>query len=262
MVERAVPGSLEWDDLHADHLARYFYATRFVEGKRVLDAGTGPGYGAAILKSAGAKHVQAVDIDRGTIDRAREDYPLAHLEFIVDDCEELSKVQGPVDVVCSFENIEHLRNPDEFLKASARLLSPAGVLLCSSPDREATDGDWVDGKPSNPFHVMEWHHDEFYKMLSPYFGEVEVLSQVVSLSYVLRKQAVHNLTEHLSYLWSNPFRRFARAMGKVLGRTRRWPSIGELGVPAVEDYAIVPAAVALAVGQPWCHYAICQRPRK
>lgn len=262
MVERATPGCPEWDHLHADHLARYFYATKFVEGRCVLDAGTGPGYGAAILKSAGALRVQAVDIDRDTINRARENYPLADLEFIVDDCEQLSNINEPVDLVCSFENIEHLRNPDKFLEASVRLLSPAGVLLCSSPDREATYSDWVDGKPSNPYHITEWYRDDFYKLLSPYFGEVEVMSQVVSLSFVLRQQAVQNLTEHLSYLWSDPFLRVARAMGKVFGRAPRWPSIRELGVPSVEDYPIVSAAVAAAVGQTWCHYAICKRPMK
>ena len=137
--ERTAPDRPEWDHLHADRLARYYCATRFAEGRYVLDAGTGPGYGAAILKSAGAKRVQAVDIDRGTIDRAREDYPLADLEFIVDDCEQLSKVGHPVDVICSFENIEHLQNPENFLDASTRLLGEGGVLLCSSPDRDWTD---------------------------------------------------------------------------------------------------------------------------
>jgi len=65
--ERPDPGGNEWEDHHADHLSRYLYAAPLVAGRRVLDAGTGPGYGAALLKDAGASHVQAVDIDPATI---------------------------------------------------------------------------------------------------------------------------------------------------------------------------------------------------
>src|SRR5712664_2533427 len=60
-----------WGDHHADCLSRYLYALPFVESRTVLDAGTGPGYGAVLLKDAGASHVQAVDIDAATIEKAK-----------------------------------------------------------------------------------------------------------------------------------------------------------------------------------------------
>ena len=45
-----------------EHAARYIFALRFVEKKRVLDIACGTGYGIAILKST-AKHVTGVDVD-------------------------------------------------------------------------------------------------------------------------------------------------------------------------------------------------------
>ena len=109
--ERPALDSETWPWSHAEHLARYLYATSFVNGRRVVDAGTASGYGAATLKQAGALSVQAVDMDEASIREARRRYQVEGLAFILDDCETLSEIQGPIDVICSFENIEHLHHP-------------------------------------------------------------------------------------------------------------------------------------------------------
>ena len=49
-VERAVPGEAIWGELSAPHLARYLAAAEYAKGRRVLDAGSGAGYGASMLK--------------------------------------------------------------------------------------------------------------------------------------------------------------------------------------------------------------------
>src|SRR3954463_16823519 len=113
-LERFIPGTSVWWDGHGDHLARYLHALEFTRKGRVLDAGTGPGYGAALIQSAGARGVQAVDIDAETIEQARVTYRVDGLSFMVDDCEKLEMVSGPFDVICSFENIEHLVHPENF----------------------------------------------------------------------------------------------------------------------------------------------------
>lgn len=46
-VERAEPGTPQWAELAAPHLARYLFAAERVAGRRVLDLGSGAGYGAA-----------------------------------------------------------------------------------------------------------------------------------------------------------------------------------------------------------------------
>src|SRR5262245_41812089 len=119
MVERAAPGEFEWKKLSAPHLARYLAAAELAPGCRVLDAGSGAGYGSALLKQAGAISVQGVDIDADTVRRAREQFSEPGVEFLVDDCELLENVAGPFDLVCCFEVIEHLQRPDHFLRRAS-----------------------------------------------------------------------------------------------------------------------------------------------
>jgi predicted nicotinamide N-methyase len=51
------------DDCYYAHLSLYHFALPFVQGKTVLDAGSGGGYGAAYLAEHGASSVIAVDVD-------------------------------------------------------------------------------------------------------------------------------------------------------------------------------------------------------
>ena len=261
-MERPAIGSVGWGFSHAEHTARYLYAAGFIRNRRVLDAGTGPGYGAAILKDAGASWVQAVDIDDVSIEQARVRYPLPGLEFLADDCETLGTARGPFDVICSFENIEHLRHPERFLESAARLLADDGVLLCSTPDRDASYAQWVDGKPSNPYHINEWYADEFRQLLSARFESVDLLAQVESLGSVTRKQAVENLSAHLEYLWGNPLARWLRGANRLLGRPSSWPDVRALASTSPGDFPIVSRVLAADFGQPFCHFAVCRSPKR
>jgi len=132
--ERPDLDSVAWAQF-ADHVARYVFAGSYVQGKRVLDAGTGPGYGAAILKYAGAAEVVAVDIDSESIEYAKCRFGGEGVDYMTDDCEAFENARGPFDVICSFENIEHLPNPEKFMAESARMLKPDGMLIISTPER-------------------------------------------------------------------------------------------------------------------------------
>src|SRR4051794_10831843 len=121
-AERCQPSSGDWWRVSADHLARYQFAVSYAAGKCVLDAGTGFGYGAALLAAQGAYRVTGVDLDPGVIAAAQESYRLPNLAFHVDDCERLDNIRAPINLVVNFENIEHLKDPSAFLKAVVRLL--------------------------------------------------------------------------------------------------------------------------------------------
>ena len=65
--ERVIPGQVN-DDLWSEHVARYAFARRYAEGKRVLDAGCGAGYGSAELaQSATASNRPRIAAGSGRI---------------------------------------------------------------------------------------------------------------------------------------------------------------------------------------------------
>src|SRR6185312_1449352 len=163
-TERATPNTPEWPAPSPHHLARYLFAAQFAKDKRILDAGTGAGYGAALLKNANAREVFAVDIDAPTIAAAQKAFPLPGLIFLTDDCHTLRKISPPFDLITNFENIEHLEHPEKFLARAADLLAPGGTLLISTPDRNNTP-PFINGRPANPYHHHEWTPEEFRALL-------------------------------------------------------------------------------------------------
>jgi len=256
VTERTAPGHGEWSSLQADHLARYVFASEYAKGKRVLDAGTGFGYGAAMLRIAGASHVVGVDISSEVINDAKTRYGAPSLEFVVDDCELLANVRGPFDLICSFENIEHLRNPDRFLSNAARLLADGGVLLISTHDRMATELI-VRGRPAKQFHTNEWYSDEFLALLRGHFDQVDLRIQVRAHWVTERSRAVESLRSHLK--WSNPFVWYANRL--VYAMTGRWP-LGQffgLMAPALGDYPIVEESLSGMMGDAVVFVALCRK---
>jgi SAM-dependent methyltransferase len=206
--------------------------------------------------AAGAREVIGVDIDEQAIAEDQKAYP--GVTYLVDSCETLTKVSGPFDLICSFENIEHLQKPENFLRAAGRLLSPEGVLLTSTIDRAITPPFKL-GRPANPFHTTEWYRDEFAALLGHYFEHVEMRVQVESHGAASRSRAVQALRQGM--MWCNPllmllWRQTARVRG-----VRSWKALDALAVRTVADYPIVSAAVAPVWGTSHCHFAICRGPR-
>jgi SAM-dependent methyltransferase len=277
-IERAIPGGPLWDALAAHHLTRYLFALDLAAGKRVLDAGTGAGYGAALLASRAAR-VLAVDIDAASIATAQKVFDLANLTYLVDDCHTLAATatacaeapgwrrpaagasggaNGGFDLIVNFENIEHLPHPEQFLAAAAKLLRPTGTLLISTPDRANTP-PFKDGKPDNPFHMFEWYRDEFRALLAPHFATIDMKVQVQSYALRSREEAVDALKGAL--MWANPLGTFLwRKLTRTKSRTRSWRALDSLAAPALTDYPIVDAAMAAIWGTSYCHFAVCTNP--
>lgn len=249
--------SLAWPN----HLARYQFALPFAAGNRVLDAGAGNGYGAALLKAQGkALSVTSIDLDAESIDLAQQRFAALDVNYCVHDCEDLDTLDQEFDVIVSFENIEHLQHPQRFLSGAARCLTPDGVLIISTPDRAGTP-PFIDGKPANPHHVNEWYAGEFHRMLSVNYTEIELLSQVVTYAYSQVKIAQRAMNENFSRLEVvgrySGFMRLRRLFGGV---PARYVAPVESAVPRVEDYPIVSREVSALYGAPFCHVALCRGP--
>ena len=148
-----------------EHWHRYAWAASLVAGKVVLDAACGEGYGSSLL-SRTASQVTAIDIDRASVEHARARYASDRLGFECASCLRLPLADNSVDVVVSFETLEHLAEHDALMREFRRVLRPAGFLLMSSPDRK-TYSDLTGY--ANPFHVRELYRGEFEALLGAHF---------------------------------------------------------------------------------------------
>lgn len=261
-VERVIPGRENWAYAHADHLSRYLFAAPFASGKRVLDAGCGHGYGAALLAEFGAAQVVAIDIDAETIASAARNYADFNIEFRVDDCERLDTITDTFDVVCNFENIEHLHDPECFLSRVTEVVNGDGVFLCSSPDLRGPYRKLENGRTDNPYHINEWHVEEFQQMLLRFFQQVDVRQQVQSLAAYQRRRAAIQLNDLLGRIWSSPLRRAIRGINRLFGRRYEWPSILDIANPSPADYPIVSSKMSNLFGIPYCHVVVCSEPKR
>lgn len=68
------------------------------------------------------------------------------------------------DLVICADVIEHLVDPDPCLRFIRRHLSPGGVLLISTPERDILRGRDCRSCP-HPMHVREWNREEFARFL-------------------------------------------------------------------------------------------------
>ena len=80
-----------------------------------------------------------------------------------------------IDLVCSFETLEHVDHPEELVLECWRVLKPGGTFLCSTPNRTLTSP--VRLRPANPYHRTELSVEEFGRVLSEHFSEVTLLGQ-------------------------------------------------------------------------------------
>jgi SAM-dependent methyltransferase len=156
-------------EIWLEHWHRYLFAAKFCTGKRVLDVACGEGYGSAFLATV-AGRVTGADIDSEAISHAKSRYTeVESLEFIQASATQLPLTAGSVDVLVSFETIEHLKEQAEMLAEFSRVLAPQGVLILSSPNRPL----YSDAQNySNPYHVRELDRDELAELLAPHFPSI------------------------------------------------------------------------------------------
>lgn len=156
-----------------EHYHRYLFARSLCTGLDVLDVATGEGYGAAQLAQV-ARSVIGVDCDAATVASAMTNFSRANLSFIQADARALPLADASVDVVVSFETIEHFDRQAAFVAEIARVLRAGGRAIVSTPDRNISEAS---GMPPNEFHVRELSRAEFLSLLRDRFAHVEVLLQ-------------------------------------------------------------------------------------
>jgi len=153
------------------HLHRYIFASQYCSAKTVLDAGCGGGYGAKYLADS-AEKVTAVDVSDEAVNYAKAHYSADNLEFGKADVRKLDLPDNAFDVVVSFEVIEHLDDPEEYLSEIARVMKPQGTFIMSTPNAP----QHIDS-PDFHCHKQEFTKDEVKTLLAKYFEKVGLFGQ-------------------------------------------------------------------------------------
>lgn len=166
---RFVPDEMRGELVEAEHLLRYWAAASLAPGRRVLDAGCGVGYGAALIAEHGARSVDAVDVAEAVVEAARARFEDA-AGFAVADVRALPFPDDSFDLVVCFEVIEHIEEQPRAFAEFHRVLAPGGVLAVSSPNRDV----YV---PGNPHHVHEYLPAELEAELRACWSEVTLMRQ-------------------------------------------------------------------------------------
>lgn len=162
--ERFVP--TEQGVIRQEHLHRYAWCLPLVEGKDVLDVASGEGYGSAMLAGR-ARSVRGVDISHEAIAHAGERYAgVANLQYLQGSATAIPLPDDSVDVVVSFETIEHLYEQEEMMSEIRRVLRPDGVMIMSSPNKQVYSDR---AGYHNEYHVKELYLAEFLALVSGHF---------------------------------------------------------------------------------------------
>lgn len=164
-----------------EHYHRYLLAREFCRGLDVLDVASGEGYGTALLSQV-AKTVIGVEIDAQVVEAARREFGRDNLRYEQGNACSLPLQDAVVDVVVSFETLEHFGEQEQFLKEVQRVLKPGGLLIISTPDRDAYSPFNV---PPNPFHVKELTALEFSKLIARHFRNHTVAAQRAIIGSVI-----------------------------------------------------------------------------
>jgi GT2 family glycosyltransferase len=209
------------------HWQRYLFFRPWYEGKRVYDAACGEGYGTNFISHFATQAV-GVDIAEEAVVHARGRYPRA--QFAQSDAAITDF--SDAELVVSFETIEHLPDPIQFLTA---LSACQGQIVISTPNRKThSPGNRLEDKPLNPFHTIEWTPCEFAEVVKDAFPgrQVRFLSQEARWPGLIRP----GLDDDAMYVIA--------VIGD--GELPRYPRVG-IAIPTVNNSAQLEAAVATMV---------------
>jgi SAM-dependent methyltransferase len=167
--ERTLPGVPGEEYWFARHEAVYRWIAASLSDRLhdavVVEAGSGEGYGAALLRDAGARAVVALEYDEAAVRHARTAYD--GIGATRANLAAMPLAPGSVDVLVCLQVVEHLWDLRGFLRDCTSVLRPGGLAVVSTPNRPVFSPGLGRGeRPTNPFHVEELDAAQLHDLLT------------------------------------------------------------------------------------------------
>ncbi len=145
---------------------RFQAILEFVPAKsKLLDVGCGLGEFLRYTKKLRpGVDLYGVDFSEKAINFNREK-DQGKISYEVSSAYSLPFQKNSFDIVTAGEVLEHLDDPEEFIKEARRVLKPGGRLLLTLP---------YEDRVRDPEHVRYYYREDLIDLLSPYFRFVEV----------------------------------------------------------------------------------------
>lgn len=204
------------------HNARLHTQTKLFQkfikpGSHVLDVGSG--YSIFHLAQVDWDFdITCCDLDSAAMEKMRSVAP--KFNWVVADATKLPWENSSFGAVYAGEIIEHVPNPDEALEEWRRVLTPRGILILSTPNRERLLAR-ANGKaiPVHPEHIKEFDMLEMQKILEKHGFEVLKITGIYLEALIDWWQPRGNrndiLTTRLAKPRYGPLYRFGMWLGRI-----------------------------------------------
>jgi SAM-dependent methyltransferase len=126
--------------------------------RRILEVGSGTGlFVERAMKELTKSRVQGIELNERAVLLARQkDLPVDLMSL-----GELIHRGETFDALCSFQVLEHVHQPREFLEAMIKLLTPGGLLILGVPNRDSFLGHQYNLLDMPPHHMTRWNRKVF-----------------------------------------------------------------------------------------------------
>jgi len=151
------------NDIRYDHKQRYLLALELIKKnnfKHITDIACGVGYGSFIMSHIKTVEIDAIEINKDAINKAKKFFNNERINFVNQDV--FSYKYKKTDLVVCFEFLEHTHKHEDLLKIISNITD---TLLISSPNENVRPRLQ---EPTNPFHVKHWKPEELEAKLKEY----------------------------------------------------------------------------------------------
>lgn len=153
---------------YASEKFEYEYTKNYVnDNMKVLEVGCGKAAFFDYLSLRARENYIGLEFSSGAIEQAKK----RGIEIENISIEEFAKIhKQKFDIVCSFQVLEHVKNPFEFLKSQIECLREGGLLIVAVPSDEGIARYYINNVLNAPPHHISRYKDKTLHKIAEIFG--------------------------------------------------------------------------------------------